>query len=329
MTGKWKAGLVSVVVPSYNYAQYIVQRMESLLNQTYQELEILVIDDCSTDNSVEILRQYESHPKVKLVVREQNGGWVAVNNQGVEMSSGEFIIFAQCDDDCDLHMIERLVGAMKTYPTAGIAFSRSLLTDKHDRVLGNDFMIREQSFRDRCASDTLITGAEMSRFLLHSCVIPNLSAALFRKECFDTIGNFSTAYRANGDWDFFFRIATRYDVAYLAEPMNRFRQHASTIRSATKGRVTYEEFFRVLLNQIRSLDLTFAERCRYRMRVMTLWGHHLVTQPMIGLRNFPYHLGRILHLDPLAILFIIPSIVYFFFTALKKAVSRSGRIKSA
>lgn len=298
MTMMGKPGLVSVVVASYNHAEFLEQRMASLFNQTYQDIEILVIEDCSPDNSLEVLRKYESHPKVKLIVREENGGWVAVSNQGIDLSSGEFVLFANCDDDCDPRMIERLVEGMKANPTAGIAFCRSLMVNEHDQVLGDDFVIREPSFRARCATDTLVSGTEMSRFLLHSCVIPNLSAALIRRECFAAIGNLSSAYRACSDWDLFFRIVTRYDVAYIAEPLNKFRQHKTTIRSVTKGRVTYEEFFRLLLGQIRLLDLTFIERCRFRIRVMYLWSTHLISQPWVGLRNFPYHLKRIFQLDP-------------------------------
>lgn len=302
-------GLVSLIVASYNHAEYLPQRMESLIAQTYQDIEILVIEDCSPDNSLEVLRQYDSHPKVKLIVREKNGGWVAVSNQGIALSKGEFVLFANCDDDCDPLMIEKLVAAMRANPTAGIAFCRSLLVDERDHVMGDDYVVREKSFRDRCASDTLVTGAEMSRFLLHSCVIPNLSAALIRRECFTTAGDLSPSYRVNSDWDLFFRVAAKYDVAYVAEPLNKFRQHQTTIRSLTKGRITYEEFFRLLLGQIRLLNLTFIERCRFRSRVMYLWGGHLFSQPWIGLRNFPYHLGRILRLDPMALAFFIPGLV--------------------
>ena len=101
--------LVSIVVASYNHAAHLERRLESLISQTYHNIEILIIDDCSPDNSVEVLRQYEPHPKVKLVVRETNAGWVTVFNQGIEMSSGEFILFANCDDDCDPCLIENLV----------------------------------------------------------------------------------------------------------------------------------------------------------------------------------------------------------------------------
>lgn len=324
-----KHGLVSVVVPSYNYAKYLDQRMASLINQTYQNLEILIIDDCSTDNSVEVLRRYESHPKVKLVIREQNGGWVVVNNQGIEMSSGEFVLFAQCDDDCDLRMVERLVDAMKAYPTAGIAFCRSLLVNEQDRVLGNDFVIRERSFRDRCAMDTLITGVEMSRFLLHSCVIPNLSAALIRRECFSTIGNFTSSYRVSGDWDWFFKIALQYDVAYVAEPLNKFKQHENTIRSLTKGRVVYEEYFRLLLGQIKLQGLTFFDRCRFRTYVMYLWGIHLFSQPWLGLRNFPYHLKRIFQLDPFALVFLGPGLMLGVFKIAERVLNKLNHVKAA
>jgi len=317
-----KHGLVSVVVASYNHAEFLAQRMESLIRQTYQDIEILVIDDCSSDNSLEVLRKYQSHHKVKLVIREKNGGWVTVSNQGVEMSTGEFIIFANCDDDCDPHMIERLVNGMKANPTAGIAFCRSLLVDEHDRTLGEDFAIREPLFRARCSTDTLLTQHEMSRFLLYSCVIPNLSAALIRRECFKSVGKLSPDYRVCSDWDLFFRIVTRYDVAYIAEPLNRFRQHKTTIRSVTKGRVNYEEIFRLLLGQIRLQDLTFSERCCFRTRVMYLWGTHLFSQPWVGLRNFPYHLNRIFQLDPLALVFFMPGLVLGVYKIAGKVLNR-------
>lgn len=299
--------LVSVVVASYNHADFLVRRMDSLINQTYQNIEILVIDDCSPDGSVEILKRYESHPKVKLVLREENSGWVAVSNQGIEKTSGEYLIFANCDDVCDDRMIERLVQSIKDNPSAGISFCRSLLINEQDEILGNDFDIREASFRLRCADDTLLKSDEMAKFLLHSCVIPNLSAALFKRECFSTVGNLSTSYRVCCDWDLFFRIASRYDIAYIAEPLNYFRQHKTTIRSVTKDRVVYEEYFRLLLGQIGSMSLTYIERLQFRVHVMYLWSVHLISPSFSGIINFPYHLKRVFYLDQIALILLIPA----------------------
>lgn len=303
MSNAIKPGLVSVIVASYNHAEYLVQRMDSLINQTYQDIEILVIEDCSTDKSVEVLRNYESHPKVKLIIREKNGGWVAVSNQGVEMSVGEFIIFANCDDSCDPQMIERLVEGMHKNPTAGISYCRSLMIDEDGKSLGDDFLGRERLFKLRCNNDVLLNRKEMSRFLLNSCVIPNLSAALFRKECYITSGALKSAYKVCSDWDLFFRVAENYDVAYVAQPLNKFRQHKTTIRNSTKEMILYEEIISLLLSQITSLDLTFIERIKYRLHVMFLWSVYILRPSISGMESFLYLLKVVLRLDPIAIVY--------------------------
>lgn len=309
MSAAVKPGLVSVVVASYNHAEYLEQRMDSLINQTYQDIEILVIDDCSTDNSVEVLNNYKSHPKVKLIIREKNGGWVKVSNQGVELSAGEFVVFANCDDSCDLHMIERLVEGLRANPTAGISYCRSLMIDENGDFLGDDFLGREKAFRVKCNNDVLLTKKEMSRFLLYSCVIPNLSAALFRKACFTFVGGFTAEYRVCSDWDLFFRIVAHHDVAYIAEPLNQFRQHETTIRSSTKERIVFEEIMRLLLGQITSLDLTPMERIKYRAHVMYLWSLHLLRPSLTGFLNFFYHLKVVIRLDPVALFFLPTSLL--------------------
>jgi len=302
-------GLVSVVVASYNHAGHLDRRMASLISQTYQNIEILVIDDHSPDNSLEVLRKYESHPKVKLVARHDNGGWVAVFNQGIEMASGEFVLFANCDDECDPSMIERLVAGVRAFPSAGISFCRSLLIDKDGKHLGDDYSMRESAFRLRCEGDTLIDQSEMGRFLLHSCVIPNTSAALIRRECFDTVGLISAAYRVCSDWDLYFKIATCYDVAYLAAPLNRFRQHPTSITGSAKGRLIHEEYVRLLLGKIRSLELTRTERARYRTRVMYLWTVHLLAPTLGGLGDFNHHLKVVANSDKVALLYLPVAIV--------------------
>jgi glycosyltransferase involved in cell wall biosynthesis len=294
-------GLVSIVVASYNHAGYLTQRMDSLVAQTYPNIEILVIDDCSPDNSVEILERYASNPRVTLIRREKNGGWVAVSNQGIEMARGEYILFANCDDDCSPTVIERLVEAISASPTIGIAFCKSWMVDENDQVLGNDYEIRERAFQLKCVKDAFIERGEMQRFLLYSCVIPNLSAALIRRNCFKVSGNFSKNYRVCSDWDLFFRIADNFDFCYVAEPLNRFRQHASTVRSTLKGRITYDEYFKLLLTQIPKTDLTRKERLRFRTHIMYLWVMELLRPSLSGWINVAHHFSLIWRLDPLAL----------------------------
>ncbi len=314
--------LVSVIVPSYNHSEFLDRRMESLLGQTYAAIEIIVIDDCSTANNVEILGKYLPDRRVTLVARKENGGVTAVTNQGVELSSGKYVIFAQCDDDCDSRMIERLVAALQSHASAAIAFCRSQLIDEADRILGDDFMVREKAFRVRCASDTLIGRHEMRRFLMHSCVIPNLSGALFRRSALQDVGLFSAAYRACIDWDMFFRLTDGYDFYYVAAPMNRFRQHGATIRSATKGRITYDEFFRLLLGEIRRGGLSAGERSRFRLHVMYLWAVDLIRPSFAGWADFLHHCRQIWILDPLALPLLPIAILQRLFELPVKAINR-------
>ncbi|MCK9380235.1 MAG: glycosyltransferase [Sulfuritalea sp.] len=296
-------GLVSVVVASYNHTNYLERRMESLIGQTYQNIEILVIDDCSPENNLDVLRKYESNPKVKLFARKENGGWVVVFNQGSEMSAGEFILFANCDDECDPRMVERLVEGMRANPSAGICYCRSLLIDEEGNLLGDDFSAREKAFRSRCASDTLLTRHEMGRFLLHSCVIPNTSSALIRRECLTAVGQISSDYRVCSDWQLYFNVVSRYDVAYLASPLNKFRQHAPSITGSTKGQVIQEEYARLLLGQIRVLGLSRIEKARYRTRVMYLWASYLLAPSFSGLFNFTYQVRIVATHDWVALIF--------------------------
>jgi glycosyltransferase involved in cell wall biosynthesis len=298
-------GLVTAIVASYNHSRFLPRRVESLLKQTYPNIEVLVIDDCSQDGSPEILQSYLGRENYKLVLREQNGGWVTVSNQGFELSQGEYILFANCDDDCDPLMVSALVDALEFHPKAGVAFCKSLMVDEAGKELGDDFQIREDSFRRHCSHDAYIDGKLMSRFLMHSCVIPNLSAALIRKSCLNEVGLFSNGYKACSDWDLFFRIAKNYDFAYVAKPLNFFRQHAKTIRSETKGRITYDEFFSVLLPKISNSNYSLFDKISFRFHVMYLWSIELVRPSLQGWKNFAHHAKLAVLLDPLAI-FLLP-----------------------
>lgn len=294
-------GLVSVVVASYNHERYLAKRMNSLCAQTYENIEIIVIDDCSPDDSRKILQNYKSDARVTIVERAENGGWVSVSNQGIDLAKGEFVLFANCDDDCEPEMIEVLVSAIQSNNEIGIAYCRSLMIDQDDVVTGDDYLIRETAFQKKCFRDCQISNSQMQRFLLYSCVIPNLSAALIRKSCFETAGRFSSSFQACSDWDLFFKIAETFEFYYIAKPLNRFRQHDTTVRTATKGRVTYDEFFRVLLVEIANIKLTLAERLRFRTHVMYLWSTELLRPSISGWANFSHHFRLVWKLDRFAL----------------------------
>ena len=309
MSSSFIPGLVTAIVASYNHSKFLPDRMSTLLSQTYPKLDILVIDDFSPDNSLEVLRSFEPNPKLKIIAKQKNSGWASVSNEGLHLSRGEFILFANCDDSCDAEMISSLVSALNTNPTAGLAFCKSSMIDENNFVLGDDFEVREKLFQKRCHENTLLSGSEITRFLFKSCVIPNLSAALFRREVLNEIGGFSEAYKVCCDWDIFFRIAERYDVAYVSLPLNQFRQHSKTVRSATKSKVVFEEYFRLLLGRIRITPLSFYDAIACRIEVAHIWAVNLIPPSNGLIKNIPYHLHCIFKNDPLT-LALVPFAVF-------------------
>src|ERR1700738_1634065 len=108
---------VSVIVPNYNHARFLRRRMESVLRQTYRDFEVILLDDCSTDESRSILSEYAGDPRVRLEFNEKNSGspfkqW----NKGVALASGEYGWIAESDDYADERLLERLVAVLDHEP---------------------------------------------------------------------------------------------------------------------------------------------------------------------------------------------------------------------
>src|SRR5580658_2738439 len=104
---------VSVIVPNYNHARFLRRRVDTILAQTFQDFELILLDDCSTDESRSILREYASEPRVRLEFNEANSGtpfkqW----NKGVRLAQGEYVWIAESDDYADAQLLERLVGVL-------------------------------------------------------------------------------------------------------------------------------------------------------------------------------------------------------------------------
>jgi glycosyltransferase involved in cell wall biosynthesis len=304
---------ISVIVASYNHAKYLTERMDSLIKQTWGDVEIIVIDDKSPDNSLEILRPYKSYSQVILIESDKNSGWVNVSNRGISLATGEYVIFANCDDFCKLDQLEKMIQPLQQSLSICAVFSRSTMIDDKSVAYGDDFLGREKAFKVNCSEDTLIPGFEMSKFLLHSCVMPNLSGILFRTQQLKDAGGLSLDYKVCSDWDLFFKLAEKHDFYYLTEELNFFRQHRTTIRKTTKDRVVFDEYFKLLSHNIDRLPLTTLEKLKYTYRISTLWAQHIFQIRASGLFNLIYHIKRNFHYDPQIIMLLPFALVGEFF----------------
>lgn len=225
---------VSIIVPNYNHARFLEQRIHSVLNQTYQDFEVILLDDASTDHSREIIARFASDPRVRTEFNPSNSRspfrqW----NKGLRLARGEYAWIAEADDDADLRLLERLVAVLDSHPNVGLVYCQSNVIDEQGRVLLRCDKWTEFLDATRWRSDFINEGGdECARYLIHTCTIPNASAVLFRRALYERAGFADETMRYSADWLMWVSILLGSDVAFVAEPLNRFRRHGTSVSAA-------------------------------------------------------------------------------------------------
>ncbi len=177
--------LVSVIVPSYNHEKYLVQRLESILNQTYPNFEVILLDDCSTDHSKEILSEYAENPKVSHCVfnKINSGNTFTQWNKGIELVKGNYIWIAESDDFCELNFLEELIQPFLLDPEIKLVYCQSNRVDEKGKIIGNWINHTNDLDSTLFLTNFVMSGNEfIERFLIHKNVIPNASGVVIRKD---------------------------------------------------------------------------------------------------------------------------------------------------
>ena len=226
---------VSVIVPNYNHARYLPKRIESVLGQTFDDFEVVLLDDCSTDQSRTILNGYAAHPRVSgLHFNERNSGSPFLQwEKGVHIASGTYIWIAESDDWADPHFLERLVPLLDEDETVGLAYCRSHRVDEE----GNTFDLwlpRGHGFDpSRWEQDFRCPGrVELAERLCLTNTIPNASAVVARRDLLlAAFREGRVTLRAGGDLMIWGRLLMQSDMAYCSDPLNYFRCHDRSVRA--------------------------------------------------------------------------------------------------
>lgn len=211
--------LVSVVVPNYNHAKYLPERLDAIFNQTYTNYEVIILDDCSTDNSREIIDKYRNNPHIShIIINEKNGGspfpqW----KKGIELAKGNLIWIAESDDKTAPSFLEKHVLRFLENPQLSLAFSRSWLFNDEGKTMTMDTEGLKENIYD---------GKEfIRRFMSQGCVMLNASSCVFSKYAFCKIEDRYSSFKASGDYMFWTEICEQGDVAVVEERLNYFRNH--------------------------------------------------------------------------------------------------------
>jgi GT2 family glycosyltransferase len=229
---------VSVVVPNYNYSRHLRQRLESIFAQSYAVYEVIVIDDRSTDDSVEVVKrlQAERNWDLQLVTAEVNSGSVVEQwRRGVELARGELIWIAEADDWAEPEFLTTLAVHLDD-PEVILAYSQSRQVDEHGHVLAPHYLDYVKDVDDvKWRRSWVREGRdELREALVVKNTIPNVSATLLRREPLRRVlqddMDFVRGFRRAGDYACYIRLlAGGGKIAFASEVLNNHRRHEQSV----------------------------------------------------------------------------------------------------
>ena len=235
--------LVSVIIPFYNGAKYFEETLDSVLKQTYPQIEIILINDGSTnpetDTFLKNILEKKKSPQIRLYT-QMNQGLSETRNRGIEYAQGQFIALLDQDDLWRPEKIERQVKQMQAMPGIGLAYTDCLVHFQHSgkNVVYSRQVAPHQGF---CFPDLLL-----ENFIVCSSV-------LIKKSILDELGHFDKKYKQAEEYDLFLRIARKYSLAYLSDPLTTYRVHESNSTHG-QGLLAQSECREILRGYLEDLD---------------------------------------------------------------------------
>ena len=216
---------VSVIIPTYNCAQYITGAIESVFNQTYRNFEIIVVDDGSKDNTKEALAPYIREGVIKYIF-QKNQGPGAARNEGMKASEGEFLAFLDADDILLPESLEKRVDLLRKNKGVYLVFSDYFKQNNFDLVPENGFLKEcnflktfDSAIEKRDGEGVIFDHKKYFEIAIKDYVYIHTCGVLLRKVLIDRIGLFRTDFSIGDDNEFWFRICNEYDIGYIDKPL--------------------------------------------------------------------------------------------------------------
>jgi glycosyltransferase involved in cell wall biosynthesis len=204
---------VSVVIPTYNHARYLPYALNSVINQSYPNLEVLVIDDGSTDRTAELVKPYRS---IINYVYKKNGGTPSALNLGLSLATGKYICWLSADDMLIEEKVAKQVGLMDSDPSLGFSYTSYVVIDAKGT---KQYDVNSPYFPDR---------QEMVTKLMEGCFI-NGSSVMMRSSALKIVGNFDENLPQAHDYDLWFRFIRHFACGFLAERLLAYRWHGENM----------------------------------------------------------------------------------------------------
>lgn len=246
--------LVSVIIPNYRHAPYLDERIKSVLNQTYSNIEVIILDDHSPDNSLDVINKYKNDSKIAhIIANEVNSGSTFKQwEKGFELAKGEYIWIAESDDVAENSFLSQLMQGILENKDIVLAYSAShIINQDGDKIASSDGLWKKSFVKNGHSF--------VKTYMLGRNHIYNASAVVFKKSVLTNIQPTEySVYKASGDRMFWSLVCLQGNVYYHAEKLNYFRKHNLKVspKAATSGKTMLEDYdIYIKLGKLLSLNL--------------------------------------------------------------------------
>lgn len=289
--------IVSVIMPNYNHAAYLKQRIDSILQQTFTDFELILLDDCSTDSSRSVLQGYADNPHVThILYNDRNTGSPFMQwTKGLELAQGTYVWIAESDDYAHPDFLKQTVSALDAHPDVAIAYTGSQMIDAQGAPMAMDW----DKFPPHVAEQTYYKSRDFLLYkMLWKSSVYNAGMVLFRRSCYDKADKGFRSFRYCGDWYFWCEVCRQGDVISINRKLNYFRQHTQKVSpGAEREGLYFIEGGRVMERTMQYLHLSAYQRLivvgRTLKRLHKLTKHNpLLHQRILDTGLFFTHGGR-------------------------------------
>lgn len=237
---------VTVLVPSYNHGRYILDRVISIMDQSYQNIELIVIDDCSGDDSHEVISKLQAHYGFQYLRNERNSGSpFAAWERICALATGDYIWVCESDDVAEPDFLEKAIASFTNEPGAVLFYSSSHIINEAGEIIGHTDSHFHNIWKEKRWNEGFIADGycELVQFQLRGQTVPNMSSALIKASAFKAaFMPFLKRLRLTGDWLFIGDVMKHGYVIFTPDTLNRFRKHEATSRVRVKSARSQAEF---------------------------------------------------------------------------------------
>jgi glycosyltransferase involved in cell wall biosynthesis len=268
---------VSVIVPNYNYAEFMYQRLYSILSQNYKLYELIILDDCSKDNSIEVINQIVKKISklinIKTVYNTENSGSAFKQwKKGFEYATGDYVWIAEADDYCEPTLISNLIKPCLKHNDIIISYSDTAFIDVDGNIIMNSITpeidIRKTGHWNHSYVNNGLN--EVLNYSYLNCTIANVSSCIIKNNNYDEYFKMSGNFHQAGDWLLYNNIMVMGDIAYNHNVLNYYRLHGDNVSSTMNHQKHIIEINKIYDYYIQKFNLTSEHKKNMNSRIKFL-----------------------------------------------------------